>query len=238
MLFSCHGTIDPETQDPEPGPGPGPDPTPENLELKLTSDRNLIQTNVDAATLTVTLGDEVLTGGVTFYDVDFNEMNIPDFKFKASKAGDYVIVASYGTYISEKITVKAIDIEIPALRLNIKTVPESPVLSQYKFKIYSENENIIITFGSSQRIQKTRLVLYLIYPYTLGFLVCRRVCKPDHSVRTKISGCGRHVGFCRVAESRCGSILPESGRISVTGSASTPRPRSCPKATRTKTNWN
>ena len=120
MLFSCHGTIDPETQDPEPGPGPGPDPTPENLELKLTSDRNLIQTNVDVATLTVTLGDEVLTEGVSFYDVDFNEMSIPDFKFKASKAGDYVIVASYGTYISEKITVKAIDIEIPATPVDPK----------------------------------------------------------------------------------------------------------------------
>ena len=127
MLFSCHGTIDPETQDPEPGPGPGPDPTPENLELKLTSDRNLIQTNVDAATLTVTLGEEVLTEGVTFYDVDFNEMNIPDFKFKASKAGDYVIVASYGTYISESITVKATDLAIPAS-------PVDPQPSNMSFK--------------------------------------------------------------------------------------------------------
>lgn len=127
MLFSCHGTIDPETQDPEPGPGPGPDPTPENLELKLTSDRNLIQTNVDTATLTVTLGEEVLTGGVTFYDVDFNEMNIPDFKFKASKAGDYVIVASYGTYISESITVKATDLAIPAS-------PVDPQPSNVSFK--------------------------------------------------------------------------------------------------------
>ena len=127
MLFSCHGTIDPETQDPEPGPGPGPDPTPENLELKLTSDRNLIQTNVDAATLTVTLGEEVLTGGVTFYDVDFNEMNIPDFKFRTSKAGDYVIVASYGTYISESITIKATDLAIPAS-------PADPQPSNVSFK--------------------------------------------------------------------------------------------------------
>lgn len=127
MLFSCHGTIDPETQDPEPGPGPGPDPTPENLELKLTSDRNLIQTNVDAATLTVTLGEEVLTGGVTFYDVDFNEMSIPDFKFRTSKAGDYVIVASYGTYISESITIKATDLAIPAS-------PVDPQPSNVSFK--------------------------------------------------------------------------------------------------------
>ncbi|MBR5300874.1 MAG: Omp28-related outer membrane protein [Bacteroidales bacterium] len=125
MLFSCHGTIDPEGQDPE--PGPGIDPTPENLELKLTSDRNLVQTNVDVATLTVTLGDEVLTEGVTFYDVDFNEMNIQNFQFKASKAGDYAIVASYGTYISEKITIKAIDIEIPA-------TPADPQPTSVSFK--------------------------------------------------------------------------------------------------------
>lgn len=125
MAFSCQGTIDPEGQEPE--PGPGTDPTPENLELKLASDRNLIQTNVDAATLTVTLGDEVLTEGVTFYDGDFNELNVPDFKFKAPVAGDYVIVASYGTYISEKVTIKAIDIAIPA-------TPADPKPSSTAFK--------------------------------------------------------------------------------------------------------
>ena len=43
MLFSCRGTIDPEGQE------PGPDQPGNEVKytLKLTSDRNLIQTNVD-----------------------------------------------------------------------------------------------------------------------------------------------------------------------------------------------
>ena len=108
MLFSCEGTVDPD------GPTPGPEPEPENLELKIASDRNLVQTGVDEATITVTLGEEVITKDVTFFDGNNKVIDLPGFKFKASKVGDYVIWASYGTYISEKITIKATDLAIPA----------------------------------------------------------------------------------------------------------------------------
>lgn len=125
MLFSCNGTIDPSQQEPE--PGPGPEPTPENLTLKIVSDRNLVQTNVDVATLTVTLGDEVVTEDVVIYDKDFNVLDLPDFKFTAKKSGDHVLWASYGTYNSDEITIKAIDVPIPE-------TPADPKPSSTDFK--------------------------------------------------------------------------------------------------------
>lgn len=127
MLFSCQGTIDPEQGGENPdGPSEKPTPekpTPEDLTLRIISDRNLVQTNVDVATITVTLGDDVLTEGVTFYDKDFNVIEMPDFKFVAKKAGDHVIWANYGTYESEEITIKAIDVPIPETPADPK--PES-----------------------------------------------------------------------------------------------------------------
>lgn len=127
MLFSCQGTIDPEQsgENPDvPSGKPTPEkPTPEDLTLRIISDRNLVQTNVDVATITVTLGDEVLTEGVTFYDKDFNVIEMPDFKFVAKKAGDHVIWANYGTYESDEITIKAIDVPIPETPADPK--PES-----------------------------------------------------------------------------------------------------------------
>lgn len=117
MLFSCQGTIDPEqggVNPDDPTVKPTPDnPKPEDLTLKISSDRNLVQTNVDVATITVTLGEEVITEDVTFYDTDFNVIEIPDFKFIAKKDGDHVIWANYGTYESDEITIKAIDVPIP-----------------------------------------------------------------------------------------------------------------------------
>lgn len=114
MLFSCQGTIDPSQDGPGDGPDPvDPTPTPENLTLKLMSDRNLLQANVDVATLTVTLGDEVITEDVTIYDGDFKVVDLKDFKFVAPAAGDYVFWASYGTYNSEEISIRAIDVPIP-----------------------------------------------------------------------------------------------------------------------------
>lgn len=127
MLFSCQGTIDPEQGGENPdGPSEKPTPekpTPEDLTLRIISDRNLVQTNVDVATITVTLGEEVITEDVVIYDQDFNVVDMPDFKFTAKKAGDHVLWASYGTYNSEEITIKAIDIPIPETPADPK--PES-----------------------------------------------------------------------------------------------------------------
>ena len=135
MAFSCQGTIDPEGQE------PGPDQPGNEVKytLKLTSDRNLIQTNVDEAALTVTLVPEagyeyadfqVVTEDVIFFDGNNKVIDVPGFKFKASQAGDYVIWASYGTYISEKITIKATDLEIPASPADPK-----PASTEFKTRV-------------------------------------------------------------------------------------------------------
>ncbi|MBR5274507.1 MAG: Omp28-related outer membrane protein [Bacteroidales bacterium] len=125
MLFSCHGTVDPV------GPEPGPDPVePEDLELKITSDKNLIQTNVDEAVITVTLGDEVITEDVVFFDGNNKVIDIPGFKYVAKTAGDHVIWANYGTYNSNKVTIKALDMEIPATPADPK-----PASTEFKTRV-------------------------------------------------------------------------------------------------------
>ena len=129
MLFSCHGTVDPVG--PEPGPDPGPDPvTPEDVELKITSDKNLIQTNVDEAVITVTLGDEVITEDVIFFDGNNKVIDVPGFKYVAKTTGEHVIWANYGTYNSNKVTIKALDMEIPATPADPK-----PASTEFKAKV-------------------------------------------------------------------------------------------------------
>lgn len=133
VLFSCQGTVDPDQIEPNPDPNPEkptpekPKPEPEDLELKLTASRNLVQVNVDEVILTVYLGDEVITDDVTFYDGHFKVLNIPNFRYIAPKAGDQVIWASYGTYNSDEILIKAIDIPIPE-------TPEDPQPESTDFK--------------------------------------------------------------------------------------------------------
>lgn len=128
MLFSCHGTVDPVG--PEPGPEPGPGPEPEDLELKITSDKNLIQTNVDEAVITVTLGDEVITEDVIFFDGNNKVIDIPGFKYVAKTTGEHVIWANYGTYNSNKVTIKALDMEIPATPADPK-----PASTEFKTRV-------------------------------------------------------------------------------------------------------
>ena len=85
-----------------------------NKSLKLTSDKNLIQTfGGDYATLTVTLDGVPVTDEVIFFDGNNEVIEIPDFKFTATEVGEYKIWANYGTYISETVTIKAIDVQIP-----------------------------------------------------------------------------------------------------------------------------
>ena len=115
MLIACEGQGD--------GGGSITDQT-----LSLTSDKNLIQTfGGDYAVLTVKLGDEVITEGVTFFDGKNNVLNITDFKFTAENAGEYEIWANFGTYNSDKISIKAISVEIPE-------TPEDPQPSSTSFK--------------------------------------------------------------------------------------------------------
>lgn len=128
---SCSGNVDPEENNngntENNGNNNNNNNGGEDLVLHLYSDRNLVQTNVDVATLTVTLGDEVVTEGVVFYDAKNNEVSLPDFKFKATADGEYTFWALYGTYMSDEITIKAIDMAIPES-------PEDPEPDNTDFK--------------------------------------------------------------------------------------------------------
>jgi hypothetical protein len=123
MLFSCSGTIDP-------GDGLGGGENNGNVdnsgtgnngggqlvpkELVVTADKKFVQTfDGDFVTLTVTLGEETLTDGVTFYDADDNEIPVENFKFMTDKAGEHKIFAAYGTYFSQPVTVTAVAVAIP-----------------------------------------------------------------------------------------------------------------------------
>ena len=95
--------------------------------LKIEPDKTLIQSDgVDHATLIVTLDGEVLTSGVDFY-VGTSKIDVQDFKFFATEAGDYQVWASHGTYISDPVTIRAISVPIPE-------TPEDPTPSGTDFK--------------------------------------------------------------------------------------------------------
>lgn len=115
MLVSCQGTIDPSA-------GNGSDGI-----LKIASDKNILQAKVDKATITVTLDGEVITEDIVFFDGENKPIKMDGFEYVAPSAGDHVIWASYGTYISDEITIRAIDIPIPA-------TPEDPNPSSTSFK--------------------------------------------------------------------------------------------------------
>ncbi len=109
MLFSCGGTIDPDNPNDTTGTGQEPG----DLEFSISSDKNLIQTFDDYAKITVTLGEEVLTEGVSFYDGENKPVQLTDFKFATTEPGKHELWASYGTYTSEKIAINAINVRIP-----------------------------------------------------------------------------------------------------------------------------
>ncbi len=103
MLFACTG------HEPEDNGGDGSDD-----KLVLTSDKNLIQTfGGDFATLSVTLGGKPVTEDVIFFDADKNLVDVPDFKFSTETPGEHQLIASFGTYLSEPVTINAVSVEIP-----------------------------------------------------------------------------------------------------------------------------
>lgn len=85
-------------------------------DIKLVADKNLVQSDgVDYVTLTVTVGGEVVTDGVTFFDGNNSPMNISGFKFSTTREGEYKIWANYGTSNSETIIIRS-----------AKLIPETP----------------------------------------------------------------------------------------------------------------
>jgi hypothetical protein len=57
-------------------------------------------------------------------------IDIPGFKYVAKTAGEHVIWANYGTYNSNKVTIKALDMEIPATPADPK-----PASTEFKAKV-------------------------------------------------------------------------------------------------------
>ncbi len=99
VLFSCGEKDNPTTE--------------KNLVVK--TDKNFIQTfGGDYATITVFFDGKDVTAESTFMDGKNQVISIPDFKFSKTEPGDYEIRALWGTYTSEKITVKAISETVPA----------------------------------------------------------------------------------------------------------------------------
>lgn len=81
--------------------------------LKIEADKTLVQSDgEDFVTLTVTLDGVAVTSDVVFYE-GTAPVDVEDFKYFTTVAGDHEIWASYQTYVSDPITIKAISVQIP-----------------------------------------------------------------------------------------------------------------------------
>ncbi len=122
MLFACEGTID--------NSGQGGDETGAGKVLKITADKNLVHTfDGDFTTITVTLDDEVITDGVTFYNEKMAVLDIKDFKFSTTTPGEHTIIASYGTFNTKDNPLK-----IMAVSVKIPENPADPYQNRTDFK--------------------------------------------------------------------------------------------------------
>lgn len=112
MLVSCEG------QSGEQGGTTG------GNRLEITSDKTFVQTfGGDFATITVKLDGEVVTEGVTFYDSKDKPIELADGRFSTDVVGEHGIWANYGTYNTDLLLIRAIDVEIPETPADPK--PES-----------------------------------------------------------------------------------------------------------------
>ncbi len=107
MLFACEK--------------PGPDT--ETAELRLVTDKDVIQANgTDAATLKVMHGDKDVTAESQIFDAEDNLLTLVDGKFTASEVGEYKFYANYGTLTTFNksaddnglFTIKSINVAVPA----------------------------------------------------------------------------------------------------------------------------
>ena len=101
-----------------------------NKTLEITADKTFVQTfGGDYATLTVTLDGEPVSEGVTFYNANDKDkfIEIVDGKFAPTATGEYSIWANYGTYNSDPVVIRAVDVEVPA-------TPADPKPSSTSFK--------------------------------------------------------------------------------------------------------
>lgn len=83
-------------------------------ELTLIATPSLILSDGQyASNLEVRLGSKRITSGVTFFDGDNNQLDLPDMKFTTTKEGVYTIWASYGDKFSNEVTITAV-VEFPS----------------------------------------------------------------------------------------------------------------------------
>lgn len=81
----------------------------------LSVDKDLIKSDgTDIATFTVlTDNGEQIKDEVTFFNENFEEIQIDNFKFSTDKPGEYKFWAAYKTFNSETVTIKAINASAP-----------------------------------------------------------------------------------------------------------------------------
>ena len=96
--------------------------------ITLSVDKDVIKCDGnDAATFTVKADDgTVIKEGVTFFDADMNELDIKDFRFTTTEAGEYTFWAAYKTFNSDSknpVRVRAINATAPSIVADPK--PES-----------------------------------------------------------------------------------------------------------------
>lgn len=108
MLFaSCDETKPEITDEPD-------EPSIKDGELVLVTDKQIITSDgKDAATLTASIGDEVLTEGVTLYDGNDEIIELADFKFTTTEVGTYTFWAKYGASISNNVTITSVPTAVP-----------------------------------------------------------------------------------------------------------------------------
>ena len=84
--------------------------------VTLSSDRNVIRCDgIDAATLSLVSNDgTVITEGIELFDNKMNPVVLQNGRFTTQTAGEYTFWAGYKTYISNQITIKAINADIPS----------------------------------------------------------------------------------------------------------------------------
>lgn len=145
--------------------------------LKVEVDRNLIQADgEDYTTLSVTLDGVAVTSDVEFYEGD-DLLNVEDFKYFSTVAGDHEIWASYQTYVSDPVLVRVINVPIPETPAD-----PAPERTDFKPRVMAMHftgagcsycgammDALAAAYADEEFCDKVVKVSIHNYPYTAGF---------------------------------------------------------------------
>ena len=111
----------------------GGDDTNTSTDLTISVDNPVIRADgKSSAKITVKLGDEVVTDGVTIYDgANDSRLEMDDFTFTTTKAGIYSFWATYKTFHTETVSLTAITSPLPELPADPK-----PTSTVFKKKVF------------------------------------------------------------------------------------------------------